>query len=931
MSAEGNPLAETSLLAKPLEILTRFTLRSPVSVLWVVGGLGLVCILLTINGLGFKGSRLDLLNPQSTYNKRWLNYLAEFGDRDDAVVVVQSTDTKAVTKTIDDLANRIGQKPEVFDSLLYRQDLSTIQSKGLQLVAEQLSEQEFKQFADGLTQAAGALPWEVHRDPTEVLQKLNHTAAKEAKSDPRARAQLEENYTRLVQGLMPAVIPEQMKSPEVKAQMEQLLSPDGGLAEVQKIKPQMEQLQTKYFTSHQGRIGFLLVRFVDHSGESARGATALTELRKVIEEARKDFPEMWIGITGMPVIEQDEMQASQIDMIWTNVLSLLGVALLFISGFGGLRHAGLAVLVLLVGMMWSFGFVTLVVGHLNILSAAFGVILIGLGIDFSIHYVASYLRLRRRGMTCEQAVLETATDVGPGVLTGGITTAAAFFMAALTEFTGVRELGIVAGGGILLCVLATVIMLPPLILIVDRDRPVEELPQILPAAGWFKGLIAFPKLTVIAGIALTIALASGASKLYYDHNLLNLQPKHIESVDIERSLFTKSDDSVWFAVSMCKTRDELKARKEQLSKLDSIAKTEEVVSLLPQIEGEKLRALAALQAAVEPLAGQLQASAKVREFSTEDFEKELVRAQRLLQGMERPNLRLIGTIDQMLRMLAQYSFEEASQRLTGHRELMLEKVAKPLAELVPYANATPIKLSDLPQPLADRFVGKNSVHLLKVYAKGDIWDMESLERFVRDVEGVDPQITGHPIQTFYASQHMQQSYIQAGLYALVAVAVLIFIDFRSIGYTLLAMLPLAVGFAQLCGAIGWLNIPFNPANMIVLPLILGIGVDDGVHLVHEFRRQRGRFRLTDSTATAVILTSTTTMASFGSMILARHQGLRSLGQVLCLGVLACLFCSIALFPALLTWLTQHREVTEESEEEQPLASAAPATSASASG
>ncbi|MFO0883620.1 MAG: MMPL family transporter [Pirellulales bacterium] len=145
------------------------------------------------------------------------------------------------------------------------------------------------------------------------------------------------------------------------------------------------------------------------------------------------------------------------------------------------------------------------------------------------------------------------------------------------------------------------------------------------------------------------------------------------------------------------------------------------------------------------------------------------------------------------------------------------------------------------------------------------------------------------------------------------------------------MLPLSVAFAQLCGVIGWLDIPFNPANMIVLPLILGIGVDDGVHLVHEFRRQRGRFRLTDSTATAVILTSTTTMASFGSMILARHQGLRSLGQVLCLGVLACLFCSIALFPALLTWLTQHREVTEESEEDEPVDSSAPATSASASG
>src|SRR6185436_6687900 len=141
-------------------------------------------------------------------------------------------------------------------------------------------------------------------------------------------------------------------------------------------------------------------------------------------------------------------------------------------------------------------------------------------------------------------------------------------------------------------------------------------------------------------------------------------------------------------------------------------------------------------------------------------------------------------------------------------------------------------------------------------------------------------------------------------------------------YSLLAMVPLAMGFVQMCGLIGWLGIPFNPANLIALPLILGIGVDDGVHLVHEFRRQRGRFKLSDSTAVAVILTSTTTMASFGSMILARHQGLRSLGQVLTLGVLLCLSSSSVFFPALLSWLTRNREELAEEEEvatsEEPL-------------
>ncbi|MBC7855022.1 MAG: MMPL family transporter [Pirellulaceae bacterium] len=246
----------------------------------------------------------------------------------------------------------------------------------------------------------------------------------------------------------------------------------------------------------------------------------------------------------------------------------------------------------------------------------------------------------------------------------------------------------------------------------------------------------------------------------------------------------------------------------------------------------------------------------------------------------------------------------------------------PLLALLDYAEPAPPVPQDIPRELTDRFVGRTGKHLLRVYAKGNIWEMDKLARFVADVEGVDPKITGSPVQTFYASRHMQKSYILAGVYSLLAVFGLLLVDFGTIRHSLLAMVPLALGFVQMCGIIGWLGIPFNPANLIALPLILGIGAHDGVPLVHEFRRQRGRFKLSDSTAVAVILTSTTTMASFGSMILARHQGLRSLGQVLTLGVFFCLANSMVFFPALLSWLSRNREEVSEEEDvaatEEPL-------------
>jgi uncharacterized protein len=203
-----------------------------------------------------------------------------------------------------------------------------------------------------------------------------------------------------------------------------------------------------------------------------------------------------------------------------------------------------------------------------------------------------------------------------------------------------------------------------------------------------------------------------------------------------------------------------------------------------------------------------------------------------------------------------------------------------------------------------------------------VWDMDRLAAFVHEVESVDPSVTGHPVQTYYASRHMQQSYIHTGLYALGAVLVLLWIDFRSLTHSLLAMTPLLLGFVQMCGLFGWFNIPLNPANMIVLPVILGIGVDHGVHLVHLWRQQRGRFVLNDSTAVAMLLTATTTTASFGVLILARHQGLQSLGQVLTLGVTTCLFSSILFFPALLRWMTRNRPEEVVSDEPIPEAVAA---------
>ncbi len=134
------------------------------------------------------------------------------------------------------------------------------------------------------------------------------------------------------------------------------------------------------------------------------------------------------------------------------------------------------------------------------------------------------------------------------------------------------------------------------------------------------------------------------------------------------------------------------------------------------------------------------------------------------------------------------------------------------------------------------------------------------------------------------------------------------LDFKSLNYAILAALPLGVGVLQMFGILGMLDIALNPANLIALPLILGIGVDYGVHIVHEFREQQGPYRISAGTAVAVLVDALTTLVGFGSLMIATHQGLQSLGRVLTLGVTCCLFTSLIMLPALLTWITRNRRV-----------------------
>ena len=201
------------------------------------------------------------------------------------------------------------------------------------------------------------------------------------------------------------------------------------------------------------------------------------------------------------------------------------------------------------------------------------------------------------------------------------------------------------------------------------------------------------------------------------------------------------------------------------------------------------------------------------------------------------------------------------------------------------------------------FVGKSGKRMLRVYARDDIWQPAELERFVNDITTVDASITGAPIQAYYASRQMKQSYLHAAGYSAIAVFAVLWWDLRRLDLVALAALPTLLGLTQLFGLMGFLQIPLNPANVIVLPLVLGIGIDDGIHVVHDLRRSANRRSLKTATTNGIVMTSLTSMVGFGSLMLAQHEGLRSLGRVVTLGITCCLISSTLWLPCLLAMLS----------------------------
>jgi hypothetical protein len=903
MTAERTPQIERSVLAWALVGIARLATACP----WLTVGLGVlvavVSIGLSATRMRYHTSRAALISNRSEFHQRWLEYTKEFGEKEDVVIVVEGPSREAIVPVLEDLAARVSREDRFFRSVFHDEiDLTKLRGKGLyylplqtaQAIDRSLDEMAPILQGDWTLLSPGAMAGAI----VSGLATMGSGAGKLPPDQAAAAlAALQSRLGPMCDMLRAALDP----AAQGKSPFPEMLRPEAFSSE----------MMSQGLGKPNGRFGFVVLKLAE---EAPAGMTenpqAIAALRRIVVEARGRHGDVKIGLTGLPIMESDEMQSSQSSMVVATILSYLGVFIVLVAGFGGIRHSLLAMASLILGMIWSLGYTTITIGHLNILSSAFAAILTGLGINYGIYYVAQYLQLRKAGFATPEALVGTAGTVGAGITIGAIGTAVAFFMAGFTEFIGVAELGIIAGGGIVACWLAAMTVLPGVLRLSDARRASHILPTPLDFHLWLNPVAARPRWFLFSSLACTLFLALGIPLLKYDYNLLNMQPAGLESVDLEQKLLRETDRSAYFALSVAESPSEALARKAEFLKLASVERVEEIASLLPPDLDEK-------RSIIQRIAGRLtnlpERPPQIPVPRQDQLAPMLLQLRAVLAAAPQSaaTARQLGALADLVGHMPS---DEYAAKLSGYSQRIAGELLGQLHLLRSVANPEPPQWSDLPGGLVDRFVGRSGRLLLRIYGKGNLWDADATERFVADVRRVDPKATGNPMQVSESSRIMKQSYEQAAVYALLIILPVVFLDFGSLRDTILAILPLALGMLQLFGLMGLLNVPLNPANMIALPLMLGMGVDNGVHIMHDFRSQRGRYRMSHSTSVAVVLNTVTTMVGFAVLMIAEHRGLQSLGRVLTLGMAFCLLSSLVILPAILVLMTRRRRETRPPDE-----------------
>ncbi len=677
-----------------------------------------------------------------------------------------------------------------------------------------------------------------------------------------------------------------------------------------------------------------------------------------LETIAQSWPDLDIGRSGALVLQIDENNALKKDFGWPSVAALFLILFLLIGSFRSWKNPFLSVLVLVTAIVWVAGVLAIILHYLNMMSAVFGIVLIGLGIDFGIHFISGFKDGRENGLSVEESVLYMYQRVGSGVITGGMTSAIVFFSLFLTGFAAFSEMGIAVGTGIVVTLLAMMILLPALIVwdnkgysvtgnilrkiglgpLVNlsgaarkpvgrlfghlRFEPVSEFLQFrfLAAAGRLLGRM--PVALVVLAISAVLVFLSirGGRNIGFEYDMMELEPEGIPAGITQDKILERFEIAPDYAMLKTADLDDCRDKIDKLKKLGNktgiIGRVDGITEFLPDAGRQKENAglitlfRERLEKKAIPVSMERQDVEQLRGELTRLHQNIVEIGELSITGSGENNKilrkcdQIVGESDEdsyILALSRKIADLEAAPAVLGSYQRVSARLLR--EKLLRMTSTEEITLENLPEEISKRYVSPKSGELLvTVYPNANIWEELTLRRFNDLTTKISERITGMPAIMLLFIDLMKDKGRTAILFGACAIFLLLMADFRSLVHTLFAAIPLAVGAIWMVGLMALFDIKFNISNFMALPLIIGIGIDDGVHVLHRYRIE-GRAStpvVLKFTGRAILLTSLTTMIGFGSMGLASHRGIAGMGQVLVLGVGSCFMSSAFVLPALIT-------------------------------
>jgi len=865
--------------------------------------LAMVSVYYTVSHMSFQTTRSGLIGGDQHLINLKEQLEEEFGERDGLVVVITNHDQQQAISFAETVAQELRQYPELFPELFYRMNPERFKPWALLY----MKPDDLGRLKEKLLEYRPVMT-ELAADPSlgRFFQAVNQEITQDMLGQLFTDF-LQENQEKLPDlSLLNATLREFYQSLEGGDTYQspfQALFPKGlGNWE-----------EEGYFFTAGDK--YLLMLVTTGARDYTQSTKAITLLRQIVEQVKVNFPDVQVGVTGPEALEDDEMSNALRDITLATWLSLTGQLLLLIIFFRSLKRPLIEGFILIIGLSWTFGLATLVVGHLNILSMVFAPLMLGITIDYGIHWFCHLEEEENGTRRCTlRALLGTHRYGTPGIIYAALATTVSFIPLIFTGFQGLAELGLILFMGIPVMLVVTLLVQPALVFLVEKCRAEATAPTVEPHPHPFMSLKwQRPGVILILGLAM---FAVGGVSLFhvpFDLNPLNLQNPDTESVVWEHKLLEDSQYSSVYGVMTVCSPEEIQAKTQALKKLATVSHVESILSFLPNEPESKHRLLQELKPVVDPIhfADNQPDSSSPAELAAVlgRIHFKLLRAQEsswnpesqaTLAQLEEAN-RLLA---RLLPLLRQDPDSQLVERLKEFERHFFADLRDKWKLLKSNLDARPPQITDLPAQITERFISTQGNYLIRVFPAQDVWDREPLERFVQDLRTVDPDVVGDPVLLYVFTSAFRNACLWAAGMALLAVTCVLVVFFRNLKLALLAMMPLLVGTGWTLNLMWLLDMSFNQANVLFLPLILGEGMEYGIVILTRWKIDQAARNITlpASTAKGVTLSALTTAVGFGSLMVSGHQGVFSLGLLATVGSTNVLLAALSVLPAFLRLL-----------------------------